>query len=1145
MAVYSKYGIFEGGEIYKYGSNQLRIKPYKLHLHRNEVTGIGDNEEGFSKRIIVNFGTSVTRVRPVKLSNKETSWELDISATGNGQCYIYYSDSKIAKDIVLSLNPLRPASPAIVFCKLEWSSGASSIDNVTIRTDSNNRDEAIVIHSDNPQSAKHGYYDGQRFTHGSYNTPLTNLFVLSEVLEAESLLTFGGKYFITMAKKTDIIASGTQSGNNAQIKIKQFKSYGRNTNNLFSVYHSKVDTSLAYPDTAYVKNFSDYSQILNRKLYVFINKDTGALGVDINFDDSVNHLIAFADVGTNTNLSAIEFKIMNNFAGHGTLVEALSNYISSKHPAGFLQPVIMEESLSNNRLIFKDNVLNVDGVMTIVPTTEIVFSDPPVTGKVKDFIYLEIKKSQNPWTVIDYTFKKVDNVDFDNYPDPFKQPGKVLNSQGNMYQYTLKGIYRSVHSTEPDGYIYAIPICIVQRLNQGTFNNNLNYAGGAVNSRPDNKVATSISLDETEILAPVCVKQIDNRMIGTAINKILKGELNNKLMPSFIDSGFFSRKPLQIDRVGTNQNISGSTYIGKTDGIRYIWSNDKAKEVMMYFLFKVDIDGGLDPYDFSCYHYDSSLKVLSLKVPDGTYGEILLNNITLQPKDFQAYWVKTGNPVKFSSLWSVEQNDYENRAVTNFIDSSDENYISNGVIAATFKIRYTDKEKIGLSKVPSEIISISYNNDYTNPVNIFAPGNDNYTLSTELKKLTGSSSPKTINSVSIKDTLNLERIGNSYKFYTYEIGYHLAGNAVNGLDFEIPESITYDDFTYDVIGVTEVFNVTLNKKVKITRSVWDNDGFKIRLESPQSNLHILRFNLAIGGTFNKQLDLYTGSLDIGGMAENKVYTVTADHSLNADGVYRISKGELIFGLSSMQNKHGVFINDSFVYCDHIIFKAQNFVEITLSKTTLEGLNPSDWTLISGKYVPKTGVVIRIPVLTSLRQSPPSDIYITYKYNSLPFMPYLAKPTDRFYNDSQNQVQLQNLNAKEPVVINRGFLILSNDGTANERASIFSPVSERFPVVQGIDVIGVNTPTSHVGVNDIINYQSQKESFLEGANIKFDNSMILTTDTLSETGITAWVNLIEQDHIIRLFVYQVRSGAFALNNPDNAFVCELEHKFREK
>lgn len=1155
MTVYSKYGIFEGGVITKSGARELNISSYKLHLYRDEVTSIGNNESGIAKKIEINFGAAETSGTPNYQDMEAPDYYLNIAQVGVAYyAFIYYSDAVEVKDIVLqvSTSSVRPSSPAILIGQIYIPANTTSIDDLVIVTSGTNRDESLVIRSSNPESSVHNYYDGQDFTHGQYNVPLTNLQVLAEVLEAQSLLTFSSEYFVTMCTLANIIATGTTGNNTAVVRITPCKHYHRSSSGVFSVFNTKENSTYSPSGTAYRKDFANFAAVANQTIYIYVDKDSGEPGIDTSYNSSTKHLIAYASVGSITDLANLSWNIVNTIAGQGALVETVASLIKAERVAGFLRSVEVEEVNSDNKIKFNRNFVQIDGYIAEVIDQEISLSAAPSTGARQDFIYIELKKQLQPWTILDFTFKVVSNINFTEYSDPFLEPSKVLNSQGNSYSYTADGYYKAVDNTESSGFTYALPIMVIHRFNQNAYSAGTNDNGGS--SRPDGYLFNRINLNNVEIQAPVSVLIDNEEVLSTALNFALSGDLNKRLQPTASASTVWSRKPLQIDRLGTNTSVAGTTFIGKRDGVRNFWSNNRNKEAIMYLLFKPNQDGGTSPYDFPTYTYDSSLKALSLKVPSGTAGEIITQSETGQPIDLEAFWVNTGAPVVFATNWSVEQSEYENRVITNYLDTTDSSYEDlweDSDIAVTFKIRYTDESRTGFTKPPSEILYVAYNGDYITQANHFAPGIDTYNSPTFIRNLEGSGtgdeeeSPKAINSVEYSDSLFLERVGNVKKYHSYELRMILPGNGPGMNTYTIPAQVEYSDWTLDLVGLHDVRNKITGERINVNSLKWtDSPGseFQIILAEAVASTIPVEFIFAVGGDLGKQLDANVGSCEPANLAITNTFSVVANHSTSPNGKYMFSDGSVFFGVSSSQDYHGVYVEENFIRCN-IRFISRNLLEIELSKDSLTGLDSNDWQLVGDSYVPKTGVNIRVPTLVTLRQDPPSDIYIMYKYNSLPWARFLPAESDRDYNHAQAEHNLPYPSNKYPKVIKRGYLILTKDGIANERGSIYSPVSERFPVVDNIQIIGSDSETSHLGLNDILSYGQLTKAFLEGSRIIFDKSLGLSTHVDGEMGIVLWACLVKQLHAIRLFIYQKRSGDFILDKPENAFVCELEQNYR--
>lgn len=1213
MSVYGKTGIFSGGKVTKYGSNEIRISPYILGLLSKVPTGasaplstraqgtgtvsttsgsaivtgvgtsfttelveggniiVGDEEfiiktissntsliaiatfnatnsgslfyydsYGPAKTLELTFGNVAPTAPAVnRTSTQIPSYKLNLNNAAAGQAWLFFNIA--IKDFDLSVN-VSPPSNQPIFAKLTWPTNTTNISQIAINTTA--RTEAYINETSNPQSAEKGLYaDGQRWVAGANNIPLSNMAIFMEVLQVESQLSFGNDYFVTLINLADISADALT------VIVAPFKSFSRKAaTNSYIIYNTKENDTLSPAGTAVKEVFDEIPN--GEVISLVLEKSTGIPSIVTSFNSALFYQIAYANVDESvTDLADVDWIIVNNLGGITDIVENQANSIRSLHTTGFFRTIELEATEVANTFRFKTNIFNLYGYLLNVIDTNIDLGAPPTTGARRDFVYMQVKKKSVPWTQLEYEFRVVNDCDNVNYPDPFAEPSLIENDDSNAYTYDANGYYKAEDSAnEVDGFTYAIPIALIHRFNTGAYNSSSNRNGAGSDSRADGKSPTILNLQEIENRSPVAKKPDYNRATMGAIRKVLKGLLNHRLQPALLDSNIYSRAPFQIDRLSTSDTPqSGTSFIGLADNIRFYFGNDHSKEIWMYGIIDKTADSGTEPYNSPAISFDIPSNNIHIQVPTSTEGQLVLDEDN-QPI-IVAKWVTTGADVVFTNpTWTVE---LAPRVMSNTIDDSDAAYIAAGdEFVIMFKIKYTDPDRIGLSAIPSNLISASIGNDFDTLANTYAIATENYAIPTFIKELTRST---TISSVAYKDKLYLQQAGDTYKFYTYQM--HYVKNRQVSADYVIPDTVN-DNGTYSILGVVEARKVLTDELLNITKITLSGGNFTVTL-TDNAGIPVntpIKFVLACAGDTDKQVDLEIGSLAIKNITQSLMGQITSDG--NTDGFYRYAgndsadiKGRIIYGFSSAQ----------FTDIDPVDFKAfvgedlvpvvvnglgTNLITIDFTQEDISNFDAGNWAG-AGPYYPDNGVTLQFGVLLSNRLN--DNLYFQYQYNSLPFIAFKPANGDDAYNDYLSEPRLPYDTGDGAVVLHRGLLLLSTDGIGNGQSTVFSPVSERLPVVQGVDIIGENVP-SNTGLSDILNsgIEQLNDLIVEGIPITFDDNIGLGLTVEAGTSVAAWFALIKQVNLLRLFLFEIRDGQFVLNedNVPQAFVCELEENYRE-
>jgi hypothetical protein len=546
------------------------------------------------------------------------------------------------------------------------------------------------------------------------------------------------------------------------------------------------------------------------------------------------------------------------------------------------------------------------------------------------------------------------------------------------------------------------------------------------------------------------------------------------------------------------------------------------------------------------FEYEDASKTVVLRVPTSVSGELVFDDFG-QPV-VEAFWVATGLPVVFTGNWAVG----DTKNASNILDVTNINYTSNPDLkfAIRFKVRYLDSTRQGLSEIPKQLISIVRSNiSSITPEDHFSYAFDTDNTPRLVKLL---STVTNIGGIDYADKLYIQPVGNTYKYHTYEYHMYKAGSG-NSAPYIISDVLS----PYEFVGLLEVRNGLTNEVIEVTDINWTPNpgaGFQITLANTYANNIPLVFIFAVGMQGSeraKQMNLNLGSLSLQNISICDILTVTASSTPSNSqpnsnqGIYRIANPDIIYGASATNFKNGyehvVYVGSDIVKCN-IQGIGTNVLTINLARSNITGLDNSNWVQITpGTYVPNN-VAIRIPIIKALRFNYP--IYIAYKYAANPLIPFIPNPASRYAQDSTTETQLAYQSGESNKIVHRGYILLSQDGVGNERASFASPLSERFPKVQGVDLIGVDVPPGVLGFNDVLLYQHTNIPLLEGTTIKLDSSLTMNLNVEPGKGQIIYICLLKQLNILRLFVYIVSAGSFIINNSQQAFVCELEHNYRE-
>jgi hypothetical protein len=1127
--IFQEHGIYYGGSVTKQtgvSADNLFIEPFFLNLITEGVTGSGDVGSNITKKIKLQFGVDADPqvYRDILIPPRYTIYVGQIGKT----IYIYYDE--INMDIGLTDVP--PINK-IVFCAVKWPNNNGSlvtdplsayfnlpVSISVVDIDTTLRTEANTAKATTADLGANLYYEEQRYVSGVLNKPLAHIAVAVDVLTAESSLRGGGNYFITLASPTSVHTDTllTLGPVNMSVILEPCEHIARQ-NNVFQLYKSKAN-----PTHALVKTYTNPVDFQNKYIYVAIHKVTGQAIItedtSIVFSNSSTYYpIArtTTPVGASaTNLNAVQFIILNNITSLTRTQEDAALIPAAKNPCGAIQPVeIVETLLSNTIALAKPVTFSVLGFGVPLPAQNIELPPAPggTVGNIIDFVYAEIEFIADPVlhpTIAIKTFRG-SSADL---PEFILSSG-ITNNALVPSNYIKDGTYYKASKIENSyiPYTYAIPLAVVPRFNSSTFSPT--NPNGAIN-RPDGKTAALISLDEILNVTPVVNSVSTTEIFGETLQGFLTGSITTAVEQAIWGSGstgHFSKYPLQVDYLGTG--VLG-TAIGTPNGGRRLWSHNLMKTEDMSFAFVSNVDSS--GY-VGVFNYAAGSK-LTIKVPAATTDtQITVDPITGQPL-VSVVWANDGMPVKLIDNWAVGP---LQEVADIYIDTADSTYTARapGRILVMFKVQYT--ERLGFSKLPRKVYSAMRNNSSAY-IDKYWPTAVESKLGRKVGIVSGGSA--TINSQNYDLEIWEEAFGSNYKYYSVFFKVARQGNNLTNTAYLLDDRQIEGSVTHRFNGILWAKN-QYGAFLEITSCKWDSiaQRFEVKLAQAVPTTEVVFFAVGVEG---KELDYTVGSAEITNLTEavlvNPVYAP-------ASGVlyYSNPAGEIIYGFESLNNAHKIYVED--YACPVAVTGFQtNLIRINLNITSSQfsslpvAAQANYIANGSGGYRPTTNATLKFGLLQSKNET--QSITVNYGYQASSFTRFNA-----------------NIPAK---LVHRGFLIQTNDGSANTGNSVLSPLDLLLPAVQNILFTGdgVQNP-SPVGITDVLSYQQVLRPFLEGSLVKLDGSLALEVTVQAGAGLAAWCALIRQEEKLLLFLYEVRDGKFIVNNNNNAWVAELKDFRRER
>jgi hypothetical protein len=1213
MTVFQEKGVYSGGvmtlNVLSDNEATLDLSPYLVHLYNDDITGIGETQfPGVGKRIYITNGT-VFAISTPREATKAPTYNIQTTG-GTGHVWIYYDEIK--KDIALSGNTLLPnydpgpitnVGPppnTVVFGLLIIKSGGSLIDGAPggaarLMLNTDFRTEAYLARTSNPSDAKYFYHDGQRFIGGELNVPLANQAVMTEVIQEESLSTFGGEYFLTIAQQAEQVVKGyTQDPfgiNESRIDFFDSKHIWRQQLN-YTTYHTKED-AISYPPgdvggvVAYRRVFSSAGDVHNKLVRVLIHKQTGE--PEIFLSDEVYtandyHVVAVSAGPLNESndglsptgvlaLSDITWDLPSSLTTLNTVLTTEARGRSSREPSGFYNEFDIVPSATENAVSVPELVGNIDGFMFTHPANGVDLGAAPsgVGATQEDFVFLQLTKKYTPEIQLEGRLRAVQGLSWTSDPDGFNSPLVTAwldgESSPSAFQFTYipeKGHYQALGVEDGFEY-YALPLAWVHRFNQNNYGT-ANFNGGV--GRPDNKTFNNIDIEEILTVAPTINTHRDkHEILQNGIRQVLEGSLRTSFEAGAY-SGVLSTQPFQQDHLGAS--TTGGTKIGDLDGGRRLWSNNLSKVETIGAGFEALVGENRDYAE-----YNNANHSVTIKIPVSSQGRSeIVKDINGQPLGVTIQWCENGLPLQIQEPWELgtdPENDDSLILATTYIGDATGLFPDNVTNAGTppkfvvnFQIRHLEPK--GFTKPASELISaLRGDNEGKDDYFALAPSTaNNPTYVKDLPDVdpTAGGTPiyggsgVTCGSTTYYPELFIERYGPNTKGYAHRIVLPHLGSNVSLTPYSIDDIITTSDVLlgdstptdYQLLCLLDVTDK--NGRSLFVRDIEWTPGtpgdctmpgtFKVYTEVVPTD-EVLFFHFGMEGN---QLDYNAGSLEISNLtkAEAEGAEVASSEGITYycyEDPGDVETGAVFFGFSSFAYNIGAFaeipggastvwvpvkvrgfnsslfeIETKYTYRDY-----DSLGLTALQKQAFEDDGDGHMRIIEGSC-------LKFSFLRGLVEggSVNSTIVLKYKYSASPFRPYdITKPA-RLAHD--------------------GFMVLSTDGVANEGASDYAPVSERFPVVQGINVIGTDTESSPVGINPTWAYQQVKEWASAGAPMKLDGSYCWSLFTKPGTGLAVWATIIRQGMKLLLFIYEVRDGVFLVSSADQAFVAEFRYNMRE-
>ena len=1147
MPNFATYGLYSGGVVTKGSGSDafIYISPFMVHGFSGRLAGMGASyPNNYAKKIAVYFGG--TQGGYVSGDNTMSPSYTIQTGSSSGSVYLFYDESK--NDIAFS--PVFLAN-VVIFAKISWTLPLN-MANVTVNTSyvanpgNPNRIESNMAAISNPQDAVNFYYDGQKFRSGSINRPLANMSVVLEALQEESLSSLGSTYFITLINQGSIYKSGNDLGLYPSRHIARESGYS------YKTYNSKFKDEFGSSPELTAKRTFNLVDVNGDNIYITLERSTGDIKIFLATQDialynlNTTHYLIARSIGPHsgnvltgvTDINQIQFEIVNNVAGLNSVKSTLFSYIGKDSSCVFNESRITG-SVTTNSVNVPEMYGHIQGNPFLSYASVVSLGAPPALGLRQDFIFLQLTKKFNPDIIVESNVRVFNDIDILTYPNPFSNPNvrALLDDNltlGNVFNLTSDGSYKSTGNSGNSEY-FAIPLAVVSRFNTGVYSvGNIN--GASVGSRPDAKLATIINDSEIENMAPTYFKQDIKNKLGKVVTDILQGHLNPVLSPTNGSFTSLSREPLHTDYIGS---YTYGTKIGDVDGARRFWAGTEENDIRMGFASPWNASFTY-PYANFSYNIGTGQSIIDIRIPASYQNDAsILTDIAGQPLNVDIFWKSDRTPVELKYQWTPAFNVVGDLIVvcTNEIDILHPSYIAHATgleeIVVCFSVNYV-KPKV-----------------LTNPVKNFHriqlngnTGKDNH-LAHSPQSASNVSEIFSLNSVVIGanthvNKLQLNKSISTVKGHSYEILYHVAGNNSTSTAYSIPSihtiSVNADvNGTYQGLYVVQVLDKN-NQNIGVRDIIYKPafNTFEIFLTQNILTTDPVKFVIGLEG---KQIDINYGSMGVKNLTNAEQIQVSNVGA--APFTYRYFDtpnnigGHIITGMMSFNNRYHIFVESPTPGLGYVQIPIKaigfggNLLQFDSFITAIEYNNLSTMQKacyqVSGLGYSLTATSdIIFSVMRGLNEL--NSIVLSYSYGASPFQPV-------------------DLN-REYTLLDEGVVILTTDGAGNDNESVYSPVSEKFPTVQGVlGVVGSYTP-AQTGITPSGNLHQTGYKLENGRKITFNNDLGLGVFVQANKGKAVYLSLVEDDlGEILGFAYVLNEGQLIINNPQQAFTFKLDYRYR--
>jgi len=1076
MPVNGTYGVYAGGVVSKHPSaDKLVVGAAIMRDKGGDNLAIGDRE------ISVRFGQAgfaATVYRPSDLD--PPIFGLDLPATA-GSAYVVFEPDDTREVTVVP----QAANTHIVLAKVSWGANSDAMADLSLATDE--RTQSRVIDTPDPLAPGDLYDAGMDFGDAAFNGPLVSMSVLSEVLQAELRLRGGAQYNVVLINAGDI------NGLGQQVAVAPFKVFLRLVSG--GREHYRVLQTLAEATFSY-----DVTQLVDERIYVWVNQDTGAVGSGTAYSTELGVLAAYADVTDGmAGCQDLLWILANEIAQANIQTGAEVELHRKARRSGFARPLAVSGAEAANQLDIAANLAILNGVMFPVPTQHVVLPEAPLAGVRTDLLFLEAWRVilaapptdgsfYVPLTGVGYVATRVRvtvaaGVAYDRAEKLMANPA-VVAIGGGAYALAEGGYYKSAYGASSDGESWAVPVALVSRFNRDPYLVS-NLAGGGLNNgnptRPDDKRHDRFHQDEIEVVAPVLHFGSLNysMLLGQVVDSVLRANHPNQMGASSLVAGHYSKRPLQVEAIAP-EAVDGANWLGAADGIRRRWTPG-ADPYWVGTHFAVSGD-----YTDALVTYEDGSKTLIINAP--VDGHLYLGGPGSDQPVTALTWLGSGGPVGVLGPWSVGESP---DSASILFDIEDPDYDPAGTVCVSYRVRQSAGSF--LAHVPVTVYGAIRGATDVQLVDGAVP-------ETRVVVADGTELRTPVGATTKGDAVAIEKVFVANGTNAISIPLSLAGRAVLG-----PISA---EILGDVVGIQTFKLGEQNHSLEFADVIVAGRQVKVVL--------------ALGGQVanyrprNRSLD----DLAIASWQELEIAGGATGYGL-ALPANSVLLGALGFVHQSGGNKvGGVYVDDRLYPCTYGGFD-RNRVQIDLTISSAEYLalpapEQTKWETLGGQvYQLRAGAYgLKLPLLRASSLGAQETLLLTYDYAGMPSLPVTADDSFK--------------------LAARGYLLASNSSIANTPEAYVDPVTEKFPSMAG-ELVGVDEDPETT-FRDILTLPQSGPIPLEGMDLALDGTITLGAGVVVPNGgFMAWMSLVELDGALYGLSVVSNEGAFTADDPAKAFL----------